>query len=59
MTNEEIIEKIYYKAHKKGIVNEMTEEIIKLSALLKEKTRCEIVQIAYKNAKKYKKMNFI
>lgn len=55
MTNEEIIEKTYHKAHKKGFAGEMINEVLKLSEILTDKTRCEIVQMAYKNVKKYKK----
>ena len=55
MTNEEIIEDTYYKAHKKGFAGEMINEVLKLSEILTDKTRCEIVQMAYKNVKKYKK----
>lgn len=55
MTNEEIIEDTYYKAHKKGFVGEMINEVLKLSTILTHKTRCEIVQMAYENIKKYKK----
>jgi hypothetical protein len=55
MTNEEIIEDTYYKAHKKGFAGEMINEVLKLSEILTDKTRCEIVQMAYENIKKYKK----
>jgi hypothetical protein len=55
MTSEEMIENMYYKAHKKGFVGEMINEFLKLSTILTDKTKCEIVQIAYDNVKKYKK----
>ena len=55
MTSEEMIENMYYKAHKKGFVGEMINEFLKLSTILTDKTKCEIVQMAYENIKKYKK----
>ena len=55
MTSEEMIENMYYKAHKKGFAGEMINEVLKLSTILRDKTRCEIVEIAYDNVKKYKK----
>ena len=55
MTNEEIIEDTYHKAHKKGFAGEMINEVLKLSTILTDKTRCEIVEMAYNNVEKYKK----
>ena len=55
MTSEEMIENMYYKAHKKCFGGEMINEFLKLSTILTDKTKCEIVQIAYDNVKKYKK----
>jgi hypothetical protein len=55
MTNEKIIEKMYHKAHKNGFAGEMINEVLKLSTILTDKTRCEIVEMAYNNVEKYKK----
>ncbi len=52
MTNEEIIEKTYYKAYKKNLVDELRNEIDRLKKENKNDSLCDIVQQSYKNVKK-------
>jgi hypothetical protein len=58
MTNEEIIEKTYYKAFKKNLVDELRNEIDRLKKENKNDSLCDIVQQSYKNVKKNKKLSF-
>lgn len=58
MTNEEIIEKTYYKAYKKNLVDELRNEIERLKKECKNDSLCDIVQQSYKNVKKNKKLSF-
>lgn len=55
MTNEEIIEKTYYKAYKKNLVDELRNEIDRLKKENKNDSLCDIVQQSYKNVKKKQK----
>lgn len=46
MTNEEILEEIYFQVHKSGIINEFINEVNKLLKLTKQ-TLYEIVNKVY------------
>jgi len=54
MTNEELIEELYHKAHIKGFFNELHEKVDELNKKFKFKCRHEMVRTAYDELKKIK-----
>jgi hypothetical protein len=54
MTNEELIEELYHKAHKKGFFNELHEKVSELKQTKQIKCGYEIVRVAYDELKKIK-----
>jgi len=54
MTNEELIEELYHKAHKKGFFNELHEKVNELNKNKLFKCRHEMVRTAYDELKKIK-----
>jgi hypothetical protein len=47
MTNEEILEEIYFKAHKKGFIDKFREEVDKLKLERSDLSRVDVAQRAY------------
>jgi hypothetical protein len=54
MTNNELIEELYHKAHKKGFFNELHEKVSELKKTKQIKCGHELVQTAYDELKKIK-----
>ena len=54
MTNEELIEELYYKAHIKGFFNELHDRVKELKNINEIKCRHEMVRTAYNEIKKSK-----
>ena len=54
MTNEELIEKLYHKAHKKGFFNELHDKVNELKKTKQFKCGHEVVRVAYNELKKIK-----
>ena len=54
MTNEELIEELYHKAHVKGFFHELHDKVTELSQKSKFKCRHEMVRTAYDELKKIK-----
>lgn len=54
MTNEELIEELYHKAHIKGFFNELHEKVSELNKSKLFKCRHEMVRVAYDEIKKIK-----
>jgi Ca2+-binding EF-hand superfamily protein len=54
MTNEELIEELYHKAHMKGFFNELHEKVDELNKKFQFKCRHEMVRVAYDELKKIK-----
>ena len=54
MTNEELIEELYYKAHTKGFFNELHEKVNELKTKNTFKCRHKMVKTAYDEIKKLK-----
>jgi hypothetical protein len=54
MTNEELIEELYHKAHVKGFFNELHDKVIELNKKNKYKCKHEVVRVAYNELKKSK-----
>jgi len=54
MTNEELIEELYHKAHKKGFFNELHDKVSELKKTKQYKCRHELVRTAYDELKKIK-----
>ncbi len=54
MTNEELIEELYHKAHKKGFFNELHEKVDELKKSNKFRCGHEMVRTAYDELKKSK-----
>jgi hypothetical protein len=54
MTNEELIEELYHKAHKKGFFNELHEKVDQLKKTKQFKCGHELVRTAYDELKKIK-----
>jgi len=51
MSNEELLEEIYYKAAQKGFFNELHDLVDKMKVETPNKNIVDIVQIAYKKLK--------
>jgi len=54
MTNEELIEELYHKAHAKGFFHELHDKIKELQTNKQIKYGHELVQVAYEDLKKIK-----
>ena len=54
MTNEELIEELYHKAHKKGFFNELHDKVLELKKTKQSKCGHEVVRVAYNELKKIK-----
>ena len=54
MTNEELIEELYHKAHVKGFFNELHDKVDELTQKSKFKCKHELVRTAYDELKKIK-----
>ena len=54
MTNEELIEELYHKAHKKGFFNELHDKVLELKKTKQFKCGHEIDRVAYNELKKIK-----
>ena len=54
MTNEELIEELYHKAHKKGFFHELHDKVLELKKTKQYKCRHEVVRVAYNELKKIK-----
>jgi len=54
MTNEELIEELYYKAYVKGFFNELHDKVDELRKTKQFKCNHEVVRVAYNELKKIK-----
>ena len=54
MTNEELIEELYHKAHVKGFFHELHEKVKELTQNNKYKCKHDLVRTAYNELKKIK-----
>ena len=54
MTNEELIEELYHKAHAKGFFHELQDKVRELNKKNTFKCRHEMVRTAYDELKKLK-----
>jgi hypothetical protein len=54
MTNEELIEELYHKAHVKGFFHELHEKVKELTNNHKYKCKHDLVRTAYNELKKIK-----
>jgi hypothetical protein len=54
MTNEELIEELYHKAHAKGFFHELHDKVKELTQNHKHKCKHDLVRIAYNELKKIK-----
>jgi len=54
MTNEELIEELYHKAHKKGFFNELHQKVDELKKQIPRAQFCDITQSAYREVKNHK-----
>jgi hypothetical protein len=54
MTNEELIEELYHKAHVKGFFHELHEKVNELTQKNKYKCKHYLVRTAYNELKKIK-----
>jgi hypothetical protein len=54
MTNEELIEELYHKAHAKGFFYELHDKVKELTQNHKHKCKHDLVRIAYNELKKIK-----
>jgi len=54
MTNEELIEELYHKAHVKGFFNELHDKVLGLKKQKHYKCGHEVVRTAYDELKKIK-----
>lgn len=54
MTNEELIEELYHKAHVKGFFHELHEKVDELTQKNKYKCKHDLVRTAYNELKKIK-----
>jgi len=54
MTNEELIEELYHKAHKKGFFYELHEKVKELNTKNTFRCKHEMVRTAYDELKKLK-----
>jgi hypothetical protein len=54
MTNEELIEELYHKAHVKGFFHELHDKVDELTQNNKYKCKHDLVRTAYNELKKIK-----
>jgi hypothetical protein len=54
MTNEELIEELYHKAHAKGFFHELHDRVKELTQNHKHKCKHDLVRTAYNELKKIK-----
>ena len=54
MTNEELIEELYHKAHAKGFFHELHDKVNELKKTKQFKCGHEVVRVAYNELKKIK-----
>lgn len=54
MTNEELIEELYHKAHQKGFFNELHQKVDELKLKNPRAQLCDITQSAYREIKNQK-----
>jgi len=54
MTNEELIEELYHKAHAKGFFHELHDKVNELTQNHKYKCKHDLVRTAYNELKKIK-----
>ena len=54
MTNEELIEELYHKAHVKGFFHELHDKVKELTNNYKYKCKHDLVRTAYNELKKIK-----
>lgn len=54
MTNEELIEELYHKAHQKGFFEELHQKVDELKLKNPRMPLCDITQSAYREIKKQK-----
>jgi hypothetical protein len=59
MTNEELIEELYHKAHAKGFFHELHEKVKELTQNNKYKCKHDLVRTAYNELKKINKVSII
>ncbi len=52
MTNEEIVEELYWKAHEKGLFSEMREEVGRINNEYPTMSTVERVELAYMETKR-------
>ena len=52
MTNEELIEELYHKAHAKGFFHELHDKVNELTQKNKYKCKHDLVRTAYNELKK-------
>lgn len=52
MTNEELIEELYHKAHQKGFFNELHQKVDELKQKDPKAPLCDVTQSAYRQIKK-------
>ena len=57
MTNEELVEELYHKAHVKGFFHELHDKVSELKKTTKIKCNHLIVREAYDELKKTRKRN--
>jgi hypothetical protein len=59
MTNEELIEELYHKAHVKGFFHELHDKVKELTNNHKYKCKHDLVRTAYNELKKINKVSII
>jgi hypothetical protein len=52
MTNEEIVEELYWKAHQKGLINELRDEVGRLNKEYPNMSSIERVELGYMEIKR-------
>lgn len=57
MTNEELVEELYHKAHVKGFFHELHDRVSELKKTTKIKCNHLLVKEAYDELKRTRKMN--
>jgi len=54
MTNEELIEELYHKAHQKGFFKELHQKVDEIKKQNPKMQLCDVTQSAYREIKKTK-----
>jgi hypothetical protein len=47
MTNEELLEELYYEVHNKGLIDQFRQEIDSLKVVRQNLTHLELAEVAY------------